>query len=139
MIRNIFFRFVGDDFNDNEITDHKTRKITSSDDLGFYVSEQMTWTPSIADFCNFDATVSSILSLFSECWKWLPIDRKKCKIIFQSVSCKDAQFIFSLICKVEQNSPSGSYYQNENDQQLAEVVVEVSSFSWRTTTSNSLQ
>ena len=67
MIRNIFFRFVGDDDNDNEITDHKTRKITSSDDLGFYVSEQMTWNPSRADLCNFDATVSSILSLFSEC------------------------------------------------------------------------
>ena len=53
-----YFRFVGDDDDDNEITDHKTRKITSSDDLGDYVSEQMTWTPSRADLCNFDATVS---------------------------------------------------------------------------------
>ena len=67
------------------------------------------------------------------------INRNYYEIIFQSVSCKDAQFTFSLICKVEQNSPSGSYYQNENDQQLAEVDVEVSSFSWRTTASNSLK
>jgi hypothetical protein len=58
-----YFRFVGDDDSDNEITDHKTRKITSSDDLGDYVSEQMTWTPSRADLCNFDATVSSFLLL----------------------------------------------------------------------------
>ena len=61
----LYFRFVGDDDDDNEITDHKTRKITSSDDLGDYVSEQMTWTPSRADLCNFDATVSSFLSLLS--------------------------------------------------------------------------
>ena len=54
-------KYVGDDDDDNEITDHKTRKITSSDDLGDYVSEQMTWTPSRADLCNFDATVSSFL------------------------------------------------------------------------------
>ena len=59
------FRFVGNDDDDSEITDHKTRKITSSDDLGVYVSEQMTWTPTRADLCNFDATVSSNLSVFS--------------------------------------------------------------------------
>jgi len=98
----IFHWFVGDDDSDNEITDHKTRKITSSDDLGDYVSEQMTWTPSRADLCNFDAT---------------------------SDSCEDDQLTFSLICKVEQTASSGTYYQNENDQQLVEVVVEVSSAS----------
>ena len=47
------------------------------------------------------------------------------EIIFQSDSCEDDQLTFSLICKVEQTASSGTYYQNENDQQLVEVVVEV--------------
>ena len=49
----------------------------------------------------------------------------KYETIFQSDSCEDDQLTFSLICKVEQTASSGTYYQNENDQQLVEVVVEV--------------
>jgi len=97
-----FHWYVGEDDDDNEITDHSTRKIgPSSDDLGNYVSEQMTWTPSREDLCEFDPLTDN---------------------------CEDDQFTFNLICKVVQDS-NGEYYHDENDQQMAEVVVEVSSSS----------
>lgn len=58
----IFFRYVGDDDDDSEITDHTARKVgPSSDDLGDYVAEQMSWSPTRDDLCEFDATVSSLI------------------------------------------------------------------------------
>jgi len=97
-----FHWFVGDDDDDSEITDHTTKKVgPSSDDLGNYISEQMSWTPTRDDLCEFDAT---------------------------SDNCEDDQFTFNLICKVVQES-NGEYYREENDQQMAEVVVEVTNSS----------
>jgi len=98
-----FHWYIDDDDDDNEITDHDTRKIGPSNDpeLGDYISEQMTWSPSRDDLCEFDATDS----------------------------CDDDQFTFNLICKVEQTTSSGTYYQYENNQKMAEVMVEVTSSS----------
>jgi len=96
-----FHWYVGDDDDDNEITDHKTSHRTSSDDLGDYISESMSWSPTRDDFCDLDVT---------------------------SDDCEEDQFTFNLICKVVQDS-NGEYYQNENNQQMAEVVVEVTNSS----------
>ena len=45
--------------------------------------------------------------------------------IFQEQYCWNEQFTFSLICKVEQKVGSQLFYSTENDQQMAEVPVDV--------------
>jgi len=97
-----FHWYVGDDDDDSEITDHTARKVgPSSDDLGDYVAEQMSWSPTRDDLCEFDAT---------------------------SDDCEEDQFTFPLICKVVQES-NGEYYRDENMQQMKDVVVEVTNSS----------
>jgi hypothetical protein len=95
----VFHWYIGDDRNEIEDIDN-TRRTESEDDLGKYVSEQMTYKPSRSDLCKFD-------DLTNYCW--------------------NDQFTFNLICKVEQTTGSKTYYRDENDQQMVEVVVEVKS------------
>ena len=72
----------------------------SSDDLGDYIQQRMTWSPTRDDLCDFDE-IENI--------------------------CDDYDFSFNLVCKVVQSSGSKTYYERENDQENAEqsVLVDV--------------
>ncbi len=65
----IFYsRYVGDDDDRNEITDDldSTRKITSKDDLGDYVSQQISWTPTRDELCQYESLVSLFTEMYTD-------------------------------------------------------------------------
>ena len=94
----MILRYIEDGSDDrNEITNpDSVRNMESSDDLGDYIQQRMTWSPTRDDLCDFDE-IENI--------------------------CDDYDFSFNLVCKVVQSSGSKTYYERENDQENAEQTV----------------
>jgi len=93
-----FHWYIEDGSDDrNEITNpDSVRNMESSDDLGDYIQQRMTWSPTRDDLCDFNE-IENI--------------------------CDDYDFSFNLVCKVVQSSGSKVYYERENDQENAEQTV----------------